>query len=93
MLKKLWLVFAQAVTVLLALMFTFAARRPEWLPQRFAPGARPPAEALPAPEAPRALGPRGTAPGKGAPRQAASKPAAAIVSYSSAAQRATASVG
>ena len=92
MLKKLWLVFAQAVTVLLALMFTFAALRPEWLPQRFAPGARPPAEALPAPETPRALGPPGTAPGKVAPRQAASKPAAAIVSYSSAAQRATASV-
>src|SRR5690606_35669925 len=34
MLKKLWLVFAQAVTVELALLFTFATLRPEWLPQR-----------------------------------------------------------
>jgi len=34
MLRKLWLVFAQTVTVVLALAFTLATLRPEWLPQR-----------------------------------------------------------
>ena len=37
MLNKLWLIFAQAVTVLLALLFTLAVLRPEWLPTRLGP--------------------------------------------------------
>jgi len=47
MLRRLWLVFAQSVTIVLALAFTLATLRPEWLPQRWheAPApARPPAE-------------------------------------------------
>jgi serine protease DegQ len=35
--QRLWLIFAQVVTVLLAVMFTLATLRPEWLPNRFAP--------------------------------------------------------
>jgi serine protease DegQ len=35
--QRLWLIFAQAVTVLLAVLFTLATLRPEWLPNRFAP--------------------------------------------------------
>ena len=74
MLKKLWLTFAQAVTVLLAVLFTFATLRPEWLPERFARQAPPaPAPAQPAP-----------AP---APAPAAEAPAP-ILSYSPAARRA-----
>jgi serine protease DegQ len=39
--QRLWLIFAQAVTVLLAVLFTLATLRPEWLPNRFAPSAPP----------------------------------------------------
>jgi serine protease DegQ len=35
--RRLWLIFAQAVTVLLAFMFILATLRPEWLPSRLAP--------------------------------------------------------
>ncbi len=35
MLKKLWLLFAQSITVLLALLFILASFRPEWLPRRY----------------------------------------------------------
>ena len=35
MFKRLWLTFAQAVTVLLAALFVLAAFRPSWLPARF----------------------------------------------------------
>jgi len=78
MLKKLWLLFAQAVTVLLALLFIFATLRPEWLPRRFAgtPPAAPATRAVP--EA-----------GKGAAPGARAAP---ILSYAAAAQRATAAV-
>jgi serine protease DegQ len=34
MLRKLWLTFAQAVTVVLAALFVTATLRPDWLPQR-----------------------------------------------------------
>ena len=82
MLQKLWLVFAQAVTVLLALLFTFATLRPEWLPQRFTDGqtaARPaPATAESAASAPGASD--------------NSVRVAPILSYSDAARRATAAV-
>jgi serine protease DegQ len=60
MLRRLWLVFAQATTVGLALLFIVATLRPEWL-QQAAP-ARAPAAAVPhpvqtavAPPAPRAM--------------------------------------
>ncbi len=33
-LKRLWLIFAQAVTVLLALLFVVSTLRPDWLPRR-----------------------------------------------------------
>jgi serine protease DegQ len=36
MLKKLWLLFAQAITLLLAVLFILASFRPEWLPKRYA---------------------------------------------------------
>lgn len=34
MLKRLWLLFAQSVTVVLAVVFVVATLRPEWLPRR-----------------------------------------------------------
>jgi serine protease DegQ len=76
MLKKLWLTFAQAVAIGLALVFVTATLRPEWLPQRLAPAA--PATA-PTREAPAANAPAGAAP-------------ASILSYSEAARRATPTV-
>ena len=82
MLKKLWLVFAQAVTVVLALLFTFATLRPEWLPSRLshAPAGAP--QVAQAPEPPRA------APAD-RPRVERDR---AILSYSEAAGRATPAV-
>ena len=84
MLKKLWLVFAQAVTILLALLFTFATLRPEWLPQRLvrerAPLSAPTSAPAPAVEP-------GTS---GAPPPAGR--VTPILSYSEAARRATAAV-
>ncbi|MBS1215555.1 MAG: 2-alkenal reductase [Proteobacteria bacterium] len=41
-LKKLWLVFAQAVTVSLAVLFVVQTLRPEWLAPQVAPPAAPP---------------------------------------------------
>jgi serine protease DegQ len=35
--QRLWLIFTQVVTVFLAVLFTLATLRPEWLPNRFAP--------------------------------------------------------
>jgi serine protease DegQ len=91
MLKKLWLVFAQAVTILLALLFTFATLRPEWLPPRLA-RERPPVS-LPAP-APATRGEPGAA--NAPPPETAASTAtgrvAPILSYSEAARRATAAV-
>jgi serine protease DegQ len=37
MLKTLWLTFAQAVAIALALIFTVATLKPQWLPARLAP--------------------------------------------------------
>lgn len=76
MLKKLWLTFAQAVAIGLALVFVIATLRPEWLPQRLSPDA--PVTA-PTREAPSANAPAGT-------------PPASILSYSEAARRATPTV-
>jgi serine protease DegQ len=84
MLRKLWLVFAQAVTVVLAVAFTIATLRPEWLPQRL-PDPRPApqenAQAERPPEAPVADAPKDSGPSRSAP-----------LSYSEGAQRATAAV-
>jgi serine protease DegQ len=35
MLKRLWLLFAQAITLMLAVLFILASFRPEWLPKRY----------------------------------------------------------
>src|SRR5512134_2097424 len=77
MLKKLWLTFAQAVAIGLALVFVVATLRPEWLPERLAQPAPPPA--APMREAPAADAPK-------------SAPAASILSYAEAARRATPTV-
>ena len=37
--KRLWLLFAQTVTVLLAVYFVVATLKPQWLHQRAVPGA------------------------------------------------------
>ncbi|MFM1989832.1 MAG: hypothetical protein RJA99_2789 [Pseudomonadota bacterium] len=76
MLKKLWLTFAQAVTVGLAGVFVVATLRPEWLPHRFEPAASAPATTREAPT----------------PGAAAGTPAASILSYAEAARRATPTV-
>src|SRR5690606_18881032 len=78
----LWLVFAQAVTVVLALLFTFATLRPEWLPSRLSPAPSAPSYGARAPEPPRS-----------APTDRASiERDRAILSYSEAAGRATPAV-
>ena len=78
MLKTLWLTFAQAVAIGLALVFVVATLRPEWLPGRLAPPASGPSIA-PTREAP-------------APGASPGVPAASILSYSDAARRATPTV-
>ena len=83
--RKTWLLFSQAVTVAVALLFVVSALKPEWLPQRA--GARvaqvetPPARAS-IPEAPLAP-PAPPLPANGAP---------VTTSYSEAARRASPSV-
>ena len=74
MLRTFWLLFAQAVTVLLAAVFVVATFQPQWLPGRLGESAR------------------GTSPAAGAPGSADARRDAAILSYSEAARRATASV-
>jgi serine protease DegQ len=76
MLRNLWLLFAQAVTVLLAAVFVLAAFQPQWLPGRLGAPAQGPA-ALPA---------------HGSSSPADARRDAAILSYGDAARRATASV-
>ena len=78
MLKKFWLVFAQAVTIVLAAVFVVATLKPQWLPF----GANPPASF--------GSGPR-LAPGATSSSPSAS-PSLPILSYRDAAGRATASV-
>ena len=48
MLQRLWLLFAQAVTVLLAWVFIVATLRPDWLPTRWMHVPEPSTRALPA---------------------------------------------
>jgi len=39
MLKRLWMMFAQAVTLVLAVVFVLATLRPEWLPRKWSPAS------------------------------------------------------
>jgi serine protease DegQ len=77
MLKTLWLTFAQAVAIGLALVFVVATLRPEWLPDRLSP------QSLPA---------RPDAAPAAAVREAPGGSATSILSYSEAARRATPTV-
>jgi serine protease DegQ len=91
-LKKYWLLFAQGVTVMLAVLFVLATLRPEWLPPPLQPGAAGQTGDR------QAQARRETGSGAGniepAQRPAAStQPAATrILSYSEAARRATPAV-
>jgi Do/DeqQ family serine protease len=46
--RKTWLLFSQAVTVVVAMMFVVGTLKPEWMPQRGAAPASPTAPATPA---------------------------------------------
>ncbi len=76
MMRKLWLLFAQAVTVVVAALFAVSTFRPEWLPER----SRLPSAAEESLAAASATPP------------AVDAPATAILSYSEAARRATPAV-
>jgi serine protease DegQ len=92
-LKKYWLLFAQGVTVTLAALFVLATLRPEWLPR---PLREPAAQATHGKDvdtgrAPSAAGE--DTPARRQPSVASTQPpAAAILSYSDAARRATPAV-
>ncbi|MBK8073275.1 MAG: trypsin-like peptidase domain-containing protein [Ramlibacter sp.] len=70
--RRLWLLFAQTITVLLAVYFVVATLKPQWLHQRPVPGAGVAVLEAPAADA--------TAPPAGSMRAAARKAAAAVVS-------------
>jgi serine protease DegQ len=75
--RRLWLVFSQAVTVLLAAWFVVATLKPDWLQSRTvrsAPAGVPLVEAPSTPSAP------GAAPPPGSFRQAAQRASQAVVS-------------
>jgi serine protease DegQ len=77
MLRRLWLIFAQAVTVALAALFVVQTLKPQWLAE-----ARQPAPAVQAPLQPVALTPArsASAPEHSGLAQAASRAAPAVVS-------------
>ena len=77
--RKTWLVFSQAVTVAVAVLFVVSTLKPEWLNRRAGLAAGVPVSALPAPANPPPLLPvaLGTAP---------------VTSYSAAARRASPAV-
>ena len=77
MLRRLWLLFAQSVTVALALLFVVSTLKPQWLPQGWLQRPAAVTEVLPAPRA-------------AAPTDA--QPPAAPGSYSQAARRAAPAV-
>ncbi len=90
MLRRLWLVFAQAVTVALALLFVVSTLKPQWLP-----GNQGVAGLLPGPTlvqvAPRSVPASGTgASGAGAGVAGSGQPG--MAGYATAAQRATPAV-
>ncbi|NLD55918.1 MAG: PDZ domain-containing protein [Burkholderiaceae bacterium] len=88
--KKYWLLFAQGVTIGLAVLFVLATLRPEWLPAPLSPAPGHPAARLPAPAVADRSGERAAAPARdGAAPSAASD---RILSYADAARRATPAV-
>ena len=78
--RKLWLLFAQTVTIALGVWFVVATLRPHWLP--VGPGAAPPSPTLPtlAAPAPQAPLPPASAVALGSYSQAAKRAAPAVVS-------------
>jgi len=80
MLRNLWLTFAQAVTVGIALLFVVSTLRPEWLAVQRRPA--PPTMSAPAP----------VPPAPGVERQSARAADASILSYADAARTATPAV-
>jgi len=82
MLRILWLVFAQTVTVVLAVAFTTATLRPEWLPQRLQDATQP---------HPTRVEPAAAASASDSSKDSRAE-ARAPLSYSEGAQRATAAV-
>ncbi len=81
---RLWLIFAQVVTVMLAALFILATFRPEWLPNRFAS----PKNEVPIGVTSSTKPPMGTSADASTPRSAS----AAVSTYSNAAQKAIPSV-
>jgi serine protease DegQ len=86
MFKKLWILFCQATTVGLALLFITSAFKPEWLPARWSRSAPAPSLTPGAPSG--AL----TAPPPLAGTHAVAASSAGILSYADAAKRATPAV-
>ncbi len=84
MLKKLWLLFAQAVTVSVAVVWVLSAFRPQWLPVHLRGATQGDSESVPGPD-------RSVAPARGEPTAGPatrSMPRSDILSYAVAAQRA-----
>ncbi len=77
MLRRLWLLFAQTVTIALALWFVLATLKPHWLPVSREPAA--PLAMAPAPPLPSSPPPAG-APERGSYSSAARRAAPAVVS-------------
>lgn len=82
--RRTWLVFAQAVTVALAVLFVVATLKPEWLPRNGAAGVLPLPTLTQAPPRPMA--------GASGASAAAGAPAATSNSFSQAARRAAPAV-
>jgi serine protease DegQ len=82
MLRRTWLVFSQAVTVALAVLFVVVTLKPDWLPRGVVaqPALPAPTIVQAAPEPAGAVVPAGTAPGPNGYRQAARRAAPAVVS-------------
>jgi serine protease DegQ len=90
MLKRVWLFFAQAVTVMLAALFVLSSFKPEWLPGRFysaSPSISMPSRE-PAREAPQAPATSSTEQASAASATAST----AVLSFAGAASRATPAV-
>jgi serine protease DegQ len=94
MIKRLWLTFAQAVTLLLAVLFVVSAFKPEWLPGRFQMGPQTGSAVAP-PTPPNVNAATQTSGVNNSPRQpepAERVASASILSYGQAAKTATPAV-
>jgi serine protease DegQ len=85
MFKRLWLFFAQSVTVMLAALFVLAAFKPEWLPKHFGSSANN-TQRNTSPSVPTRI--NETTNTANAPTTANPAPTQALLSYSTAASRA-----